>query len=133
MSNIQTSKHYAVISALLAFLLWGGWSFYINDAGGYKTRVISGGTQGAYSFMITLLMTNFITFQYNKLSNTIFKILLPPFITVGVTGTMLVFIHIMVGTPSIFYTVSPALTVAFLFSFLTIYKLHFSIPTHKEK
>jgi len=124
MGTIQTSKHYQYLSAFLAFLLWGGWAFLINNDGESDSGVISGITQGSCSFMITLFIAHFITFQFNKLSNGVMRIVLPPIITVGITGTMLVIIHIIVGTPEILYTVAPALTVALLFAFYTVYKLH---------
>lgn len=124
MSTIHTSKLYRYLSAFFAFLLWGGWAFFINDDENSHTGVISAITQGSFSFIITLFMTHFITFQFNKFSNGIVRIVLPPVITVSITGTMLILIHIMAGTPSILYTVSPALTVALLFSFFNVYKLH---------
>jgi len=124
MSTIHTSKHYRYLSAFLAFLLWGGWAFFINDVGDSYTGVISGITQGSCSFIITLLMTHFIAFQFNKFPSGLCRIVLPPVITVSITGTMLIFIHIMAGTPSILLTVSPALMVALVFSFYTVYKLH---------
>lgn len=124
MSTIHISKHYRYLSAFLAFLLWGGWAFYINYDENSHAGVISGISQGSCSLIITLLITYFITFQFNKFSHCIFRIILPPVITVSITGSLLILIHIMVGTPSILFTVSPALTVALLFSFYTVYKLH---------
>jgi len=124
MKNINTSKRFTYISALLAFILWGGWAFYINGEFGNKSRILSGITQGTCSFIITLLMTKVIAYQYNQFSRMVCKILFPPIITVSITGTLLVLIHNKVGTPAIFETVSPALTVALLFGFFTIYKLH---------
>jgi len=105
-------------------LLWGGWAFFINDDGDSHSGIISGTAQGSCSFIITLFMTHSIAIQFNKFSSGIFRIFFPPVITVGITGTMLISVHIMVGTPSILVTVSPALTVALVFSFFTVYKLH---------
>ncbi len=133
MSTIHTSKKYNYLSAFLAFFLWGSWAFYVNTDGVSQTGVISAITQGTYSFIITLLMTHFITFQFNKFSDGIFRIVLPPVITVCITGTILIYIHKMAGTPSILLTVSPALTVALLFSFCTVYKLHLESQLQREK
>ena len=133
MNNINTSKQFTYISALLAFILWGGWAFYVNGESGNEARILSGITQGTFSFIITLLMTKVIAYQYNKFSRVIFKIFFPPIITVSITGTLLILIHVKVGTPAILKTVSPALTVALLFSFFTVYKLHLeSIRLRKE-
>ncbi len=124
MSTTHTSKKYNYLSAVFAFLLWGGWAFYINNDGKSYLGAISGITQGSYSFIITLLMTHLITFQFNKFSRGIFKIIVPPVVTVSITGSALILIHLIAGTPSILLTVSPALTIALLFSFYTVYKLH---------
>lgn len=132
MSTSQITKLYKYLSALLAFLLWGGWAFYINHDAESYSGLISGITQGSCSFIITLLMTQFIVLQFNRFASGMFRIVLPPVITVSITGTFLVLIHIMVETPSILFTVSPALTVALLYSFYTVYKLHLSSQIQRE-
>jgi len=132
MSTIQTSKKYNYLSAFAAFFLWGSWAFFINNDGASHTGVISAMTQGSYSFIITLLMTRFLTFQFNRFSEGIFRIVLPPVITVCITGTILIYIHKMAGTPSILFTVSPALTVALFYSFYTVYKLHLESQLQRE-
>ena len=132
MNSIHTSKKYNFLSASLAFLIWGSWAFFINDDGVSHSGVVSAITQGSYSFIITLLMTHFITFQFNRISNGIYQIIVPPVITVSISGTILIYIHKMAGTPSILFTVSPALTVALLFSFYTVYKLHLESQLQRE-
>jgi len=132
MHTIKTSKHYKYLSAFFAFLIWGGWAFYINHEEESYTGVISGVVQGSCSFIITLLIAYFVTFQFNKFTNGIARVVLPPIITVCITGSMLIAIHIIAGTPAILYTVSPALTVALLFSFYTVYKLHLASQQQRK-
>ena len=124
MPAIKISKQYNLISALLAFCIWGGWSFYIND-NSLLIRVSSGLAQGISSFIITLIMVNFVTWLYNKNYFSPLRLILPAIITVIATGSALIVIHYLVGTPNIFVTVLPALIVGFLFCIYTSYKLMF--------
>ncbi len=129
---LQTSRTFQYISASLAFLLWGGWAYFINSGTTSTSGIVPAITQGSYSFIITLLMTHFITFQYNRIPAGVWRTFLPPVITISLTGTLLVFIHKLVGTPEILFTVTPALSIALLFSFYTVYKLHSSSPHERS-
>ncbi|TCM71060.1 hypothetical protein EC844_101341 [Acinetobacter calcoaceticus] len=122
---IKSSLRYNLSAAIFAFLLWGGWSFYINTQhGSLKNGIISGLTQGICSFVITLFMTFLIDRQFNYFQNINAKLILPPVLTVLLTGSFLVMVHLLIGTPSIVYTLSPVLSVAFLFGVFTNYKLY---------
>ena len=122
-TQATTSRLYRVISAALAFLLWGGWSFIVNGEDGLATRMVSSITQGTASFVITLVMVRIITWLYRRLPDVWFRVLLPAVITVTCTGSIVVLVHVLVGTPQITMTVIPAFTVAFGFSLFTAYKL----------
>ncbi len=123
--STKTSQKYNLISATLAFLLWGGWSFYINTQHGSLTHgVVSGLTQGICSFIITIFITYLIEKLFNFFHNKGLKLILPPIITILFTGSCLVLIHHLIGTPAILYTLSPVLTVAFLFAAFTNFKLY---------
>jgi len=119
----KTSPLFNLLSAVLAFLLWGGWAFIVNgklsSTAGYTAAL----TQGTASAVITLFMVRMVTWLYIILPETFFRMILPGFLTVCFTGGCLIGIHYLAGTPEIFYTVSPALTVAFLFNVFTTFKL----------
>lgn len=119
-----TSKRYELLSALAAFLIWGGWAFYINDGSGFGIRLTSGLTQGTASMTITMVMVRSVTGIYRQLPENILRLFLPAVVTVSIIGSGLAFIHYVVGTPRIISTISPALTVAFVFCIYTAYKLH---------
>jgi hypothetical protein len=119
----RTSRFYNVLSALLAFFLWGGWAYYVNGSTDITRGLISGLTQGTASFIITLVMVHLVTWFFNHLPGNFLQTLLVAFFTVSITGSCLVGIHLLVGTPKIFYTISPALSVAFAFCWYTAYKL----------
>ena len=119
----RTGKIYNLASAFLAFILWGAWAYYINGGYGLKTRIVSGIAQGTASFMITLFMIHTVTWLFYHLSNAYLQLILPAMLTVIFTGSCLAFIHYFVGTPNIVYTITPALSVAFIFCLFTTFKL----------
>lgn len=127
-----TSKRYELLSSLAAFLIWGGWAFYINDGSGPGVRLISGLAQGFASMAITMVMVRAVTRIYHHLPDNFLRLFLPAVVTVSITGSGLAFIHYMVGTPRIISTISPALTVAFAFCVYTAYKLHETQRTNND-
>lgn len=123
--TIKNTQRYHLLSAFFALILWGSWSFYVNShLAGFKAGLISGLAQGICSFLITLFMTHFIEKQFNYYRNSWTKLILPPLITVLVTGSCLITVHVLIQTPNIIKTVSPALTVALIFAFFTNIKLY---------
>ncbi len=122
--KVQTSRLYNIFSAVLGFIMWGGWAYYINGGHGIGTRITAGLAQGTATFVITLFMIKLVTFFYMKLPGFgIFRLILPSVFTIAITGTCLTLIHVCIGTPNIFLTVAPALTMAFLFCLYTTFKL----------
>ena len=122
---IKSSRTYNLSSAFFAFVLWGGWSFYINtQQGSLNHGIISGLTQGICSFILTLLIAFLIEKQFNFFNHLILKLVLPPVFTVFLTGSFLVLVHHLIHTPSIVYTLTPVLSVAFLFAVFTNLKLY---------
>jgi ABC-type antimicrobial peptide transport system permease subunit len=119
----RTSHIFNVLSALSAFMLWGGWEFYVNGSTGATKGLISGLTQGTASFIITLVMVHLVTWFFKYLPGNFLQLPLAAFFTVCITGSCLVGIHWLVHTPHIFYTIAPALSVAFAFCWYTAYKL----------
>jgi hypothetical protein len=96
--------------------------------------LISGLTQGTASFIITLFMVHMVTWLSRCISSRLFKLILPPVITVGFTGSCLVAIHFFVGTPAILHTIAPALGVAFMFCVYISFKLQsINIITEVQK
>ena len=121
----RTSRRFNLISAGLAFALWGGWAFIVNQAAADNPWV-SGLTQGIGSFVITLIMVCAVAWLYHQMSSwpTVWPLVLPALIVVAVTGSCLATAHALVGTPNIVRTIAPALSVAFVFNLYTARKLH---------
>jgi len=123
---VRTSRRFNLISAALAFLLWGGWAFFVNSraaAGSGAPPIVSGVTQGIGSFCITLMMVRSVSWLYHQLPANSLRLVLPALITVCITGTVLLVAHTLVGTANIIGTIAPALTVAFCFNLFTTFKL----------
>ena len=114
-------KLYKYFSAIFAFILWGSWTYYINQNA--QTVFISSFSQGLASFIITLIMVDIIAFFYNKFPKEKNYFLFPSIITVFLTSTTITIIHLLVHTENILYTILPNIFVAFIFSLLTTHKL----------
>lgn len=119
----KTSSRYRWISALFAFLIWGGWAYYVNGEAAENQRLTSSLVQGTASLIITLLMVHAVTWLQGHIAIPYVRPVLPAVLTVSFTGSCLCTIHYVIGTPNILYTVTPALSVAFLFCLYTTYKL----------
>lgn len=119
----RTSRQFNLVSAALAFLIWGGWAYYVNNDQGSSTGLISGITQGSASFIITLAMVHTVTWLYKNIPPSPLQLFLPAIITVSITASCLYSVHSLVGTPNIAYTIAPALSVAFMFCVFTCFKL----------
>lgn len=119
----RTSLLFNGLSAVLAFLLWGAWAYYVNANTDANQGLSSGLSQGTASFAITLLMVHLVSWFFKRLPDSFLKLPLAALCTVAITGSCLVAIHKLVGTPNIIATITPALTVAFIFSWYTAYQL----------
>ena len=118
-----TSRLYRWVSALFAFLIWGGWAYYANGEAAENQRITSTLVQGTASLLITFFMVNAVTWLYGRIEVPYVRLVLPAVLTVSFTGSSLVAVHYFAGTPNIFYTVAPALSVAFAFCLFTTVKL----------
>ncbi len=141
-SSIRTSRRFNLISAFLAFLLWGGWAWYVNSDGvssnsnsvsiGSQTSpLVSSLTQGIGSFVITLVMVRAVAWLYHRMPGVPLRVLWPAVITVAFTGSCLAIAHCCVGTPNIVRTIAPALSVAFAFNVYTAVKLNRQLVSRK--
>ena len=123
----RTSRRFNLISAALAFALWGGWAYYVNSQtageGMAASPLTSGLTQGTGSFIITLILVRAVAWLYHRLPANPARLVLPGLITVAVTGSCLATAHALVGTSDIVQTIAPPLSVAFAFCVYTAFKL----------
>lgn len=107
-----------LLAASLAFVLWGGWALLANWQAGLRPALLAGLLQGAMSFLVTLLMASAIIWQARRLRRPAGRILVPPLVTVSVTGSLLYTLHTLSGTPGVWRTIVPPTTVAFIYCLL---------------
>jgi len=122
-AHVKPTLRYQLLSAFAAFVLWAGWAFWVNH-GSSDNVVLIACAQGVASFTITLLMVQAIAWLYPILVRGRYSVPLPAICTVLVTGSILVLIHVIIGTPHIAATIAPALIVGFLFCLFTSIKLY---------
>lgn len=119
----ETSAAFNLISAVAAFVLWGCWAYFVNENSVPSSGLVSGITQGAASFLITLLMVRIVTFLFARLPTNGGAILLPALATMCITSSFLIAAHCFVETPNIIRTITPALCVGFVFCIITTLQL----------
>ena len=101
--------------ALVAFVMWGGWTFYVNAQAGYWTAFISACAQGLFSMLMTFLMGYLTVFFFVRLSYPLAQLLMPATLILIMSCTCLAVLHWLIGTSEIVLTIMPALIVGFLF------------------
>lgn len=119
----RTGKRFDYASAAGAFLIWGGWAWYVNGPGS-AAGLASALAQAVFSGAMTLALVRMITGLRGLFSTGRARFLLPPLISVTASTTLLVFIHWVVSTPRLLATIAPSVSVALIFSFVTSFKLH---------
>ena len=130
--NPQPRLAFKLLSALAAFVLWGGWAYYINGGNANPSSLTAAGVQGSASFVITLLMVRAITWLHGRVPSGALRVWLPSAITLSGTGSLLIAAHWLAGTPRILPTIAPALLVGGLFCLFTSHTLLQSETRHGQ-
>ena len=128
----QPRLAFKLISALAAFVLWGGWAYYINGGSANPASLKAAGVQGSASFIITLLMVRAVTWLHGRLPSGTLQVWLPSVITLSSTGSILIAAHWLAGTPQILPTIAPALLVGGLFCLFTSHTLRKTEARHGQ-
>lgn len=111
-------KLYKSISIIGAALLWGSWTYFVNE-GGYTSRLTSAVCQGVFSGFATALMFSVLV----SLSKRIKNIFTASLIITLCTAVCALLIHCFINTANIFVTISPPVCTAFIYSLFTSYSL----------
>lgn len=124
-ANASTSWTYRLVSAGLAFCVWGGWGYFVNSqqATAAASPVMSGLLHGLFSSMVTIVMLTSVTWLYGRFAAAGWRMLIPAATTSLATGSCITVAHLMIGTANVPATVLPGLIVAFCFNLLTTKKL----------
>lgn len=122
---LTINARYSLISAVIAFLLWGGWAYCLSydNSIGITSGLASGLTQGIASFTITLFMVKSVSWLFRRMPQSNLGVLLTAVSTVSVTGSCLYMAHFLTTTQNIFLTIVLPLSVASVFCLTTAYRL----------
>ncbi|MEP3481666.1 MAG: hypothetical protein ABJZ55_20655 [Fuerstiella sp.] len=125
-AEVSTSWTYRLVSAGLAFSVWGGWGYFVNSQETAPTTspLISGLLHGLFSSMVTIVMLTSVTWLYRRFAAAGVWMLIPAVTTSLVTGSCITSAHVIIGTANVPATVIPGLVVAFCFNLVTTQKLH---------
>lgn len=116
-------RHYNLLMAGAAFVVWGCWAGYVNADSDMLQRIVSGLTQGTMSALSTLMMIWIIGFLYRWLEGARLRALLPSLVLTSALGALFVAAHEMAGTNHIARTVIPNLIIVFVFGVITTLKV----------
>jgi len=118
----------SLLSAFGAFIVYGGWGYYVNSDHALQVSFKAGFVQGSYSFLLTLMMTVLIEAIYSLISRYVKTKKLSKVMTILIT-CLLIFstswwVNVLAGTPEIFNTVilgyvfGGVFTISYVFSVL---------------
>lgn len=103
--------------ALLAFFIWGGWTFVANVHAGIFVATVSAVAQGSFSLLMTFFMGYLTVFIFHRMSMPWARLLMPSFLILLLAAVGLSLLHHVIGTPEILKTIVPALAVGYGFCF----------------
>ena len=99
----------SLFSALAALVAYGGWAYLVNSMHGSFAAAKAAGVQGAYSFLLTFVMTILIELLYRASCAITDSDLLRKGLTIVITCCMIFsaswWVNVLAGTPEIFNTV----------------------------
>ncbi len=113
-----------LVAALLAFLGYGGWAFYINSGYSQWVALRSGMVQGGYSFLLTLTTTAMIELLYRCFRLWRYRAWLTFAVTTVFLSATAYAIHHALGTPEILSTILPGFVIGSVYSGFYIRALH---------
>ena len=104
-------------SALFAFIIWGGWAFFINQ------KITAALVQGTSSFIFTTLIVSLVNYLFTKFNNKYYKMIMPAIISTSIIAIILITAHNLAQTSQILKTISLPLTAGFIFCLVTTFRL----------
>ncbi len=112
-----------VVNAMFFSTLWGSWAYYANMHEGHEAAFRATTTQFLFTlfntFFYSVLMEYMYTLGKSRLSRFVLAALIPSLLVTVV----LVYLHYLRGTPEIFVTVAPSLSVLYVVSLVYVFLL----------
>lgn len=105
------------VSALVGFFVYGFWSYCVNSAHGESIATKAFYTQGSVSFIVTLVLTQFMEIVYFSIDRKWLAFILS---SLGASVSVVVFsfsVNYLLATPEIFMSIFPGAVVSTVYSF----------------
>ena len=97
--------------ATLGALFYGGWGVFANSAHGAAIAVRAGCAQGAMSFVVTLTGVTLMRRLYGRSGHPLTRGARAALGALAVIYSLIVGVHLLVGTPEILLTLAPGLPI----------------------
>lgn len=109
----------SLVAALMGFVFYGGWAYFVQMGYGFNIALKAFLTQGFISFGITLLLTHFMEIVFNCFGSKGLAFWFTAMSSSLAVVIISVTIHILAGTPEVLMTILPGslLSVAYSFSY----------------
>lgn len=124
----------ALVSAVLGFITYGTWAYFVNvNHGGPAVGWRSGIVQGGYSFLLTLSSAYLMEFVYGRLQGTAIRMLawiLTLLLTMAVLFVTAFSINWAAGTPRILMTILPGFIIGSVYSLFYLLNLRRLLASH---
>lgn len=117
----QQPKHLAIISSMVAGILWGSWAFYTNKEA--SNVWWSTCAQFVSSFIVTAIMSAVILKTRTSFSTKTMQVLGPSAIASAIAIAMAVGLHVIVQTENIVPTITAPIMVGYAYSLFYAYKV----------
>lgn len=109
---------------LLAFLVQGGWTLFVNYSAGRLDALRSALAQGAASAVSTYIMTVIMLWIFCKIRHDILATVSSVLASSGLMLAVLVALHILMGTAHIFATLTLPFTAIMLYAIIYSLRLY---------
>lgn len=115
----MTARNRAILSAIVAFSFYFGWSWWINSMASDEQMLVlrSAFIQGAYSALMTVTFTALLNWTLSKMKchKKPQIAVLPP---LAFQSIMVVLINLLNGTPDVAATVAPSILMTGIYGLL---------------
>lgn len=100
-----------LVSGLIFTVLWSSWAYYANSGSGPAAAEKAAITQGSFTIINAFLFTVIMEYLFSVGKSPMMRFLLAFLLPNAIVIVVLSSIHYYRGTPNVFITVAPSLTI----------------------
>lgn len=113
----------SAVAGVVAFLVYGGWAFWVNMQDSVEMGVRAGLLQGSYSLLLTFSSTLLMERLYARLRHVPGGLWLSMLVMAAVLWSIPWSIHLLAGTPYILMTVLPGFLIGCVYTLVYLLSL----------